>query len=237
MEDRTFDFEEENKKLTIKQNLDIGYAGEVWDASLVLIYFFKKQNFLFKNLINNKSYSGTKDPNFINDSKKIIFVPKNKIILELGAATGINGFSCGILGAKKVYLTDKEGCCKMLEANYELNKSQFEKDFECIIQDLDWTNEKHRELIKDKDKIDYIIGSDLVWNPKLREPLANTIKYYMDLNKNIKCFFSFEIRNNEILHFFNLFDKSKYKLEKIPDYLYDDTYKSDEIIIVRITNI
>ena len=125
----------------------------------------------------------------------------------------------------------------MLETNYELNKNEFEKGFECIIKELDWTNEKHRELIKDKDNLDYIIGSDLVWNPKLREPLANTIKYYMNLNKNIKCFFSFEIRNNEILHFFNLFDKDKYKLEKIPDYLYDDTYKSDEIIIRRITNI
>ena len=235
MEDRIFEFEEENKKLVIKQNLDIGYAGQVWDASLVLIYFFKKQNTLFKNLINNKKFKGPKDPNFINESKKIIFIPKNKIILELGAATGINGFSCGILGAKKIYLTDKEGCCKMLETNYELNKKEFEKEFECKIQELDWTKENQRELIKDK--IDYIIGSDLVWNPKLREPLANTIKYYMGLNKDIKCFFSFEIRNNEILQFFNLFDKSKYKLEKIPDYLYDDTYKSEEIIIIRITNL
>ena len=237
MKDRIFEFEDQNQKLIIKQNLDIGYAGEVWDASLVLIYFFKKQNKLFNDLINNKSYEGTKDPNFINDSKKIIFIPKNKIILELGAATGINGFSCGILGAKKVYLTDKEGCCKMIETNYELNKNEFEKGFQCIIKELDWTNEKHRELIKDKNNIDYIIGSDLVWNPKLREPLANTIKYYMNLNKNIKCFFSFEIRNSEILQFFNLFDKNKYKIEKIPDYLYDDTYKSDEIIIVRITNL
>ena len=237
MEDRKLEFEDLGKKLIIKQNLDIGYAGEVWDASLVLLYFFKKQNKLFKNLINNKNYKSTKDPNFINESKKIIFVPNNKIILELGAATGINGFTCGILGAKKVYLTDKGGCCKMLYTNYELNKNEFEKGFECVIQELDWTNESQRELIKDKDNIDYIIGSDLVWNPKLREPLANTIKYYMKLNKNIKCFFSFEIRNNEILQFFNLFDKNEYKLEKIPDYLYDDTYKSDEIIIVRLSNI
>ena len=142
MEDRRFEFEEENKKLVIKQNLDIGYAGQVWDASLVLIYFFKKQNHLFKNLINNKSFKGPKDPNFINESKKIIFIPKNKIILELGAATGVNGFTCGILGAKKIYLTDKGGCCELLKKNYEINKNNFNDNFECIIQELDWTCEK-----------------------------------------------------------------------------------------------
>ena len=92
-------------------------------------------------------------------------------------------------------------------------------------------------MIKDKDNIDYIVGSDLVWNPKLREPLANTIKYFMKLNKNIKCFFSYEIRDGEVNKFFELFEKNKYKIEKIKDELFDDMYKSDEIIIVVITNI
>jgi len=92
-------------------------------------------------------------------------------------------------------------------------------------------------MIKYKNNIDYIIGSDLVWNPKLREPLANTIKYYMKLNKNIKCFFSFEIRDNEVNNFLDLFDKNEYKIEKIKDELYDELYKSDEIIIIIITNI
>ena len=36
---------------------------------------------------------------------------------------------------------------------------------------------------------------------------------------------------------FLIYDKNKYRLEKIPDFLYDNTYKSDEIIIIRITNI
>ena len=221
MEDRIIEFENQNKKLIIKQNLDIGYAGSVWDASLVLIYFFKKQCDLYNNKNNNTQ----------------IFSPKNKIILELGAATGINGFTCGIFGAKKIYLTDKGGCCILLQKNYELNKNNFEKNFECIVQELDWTCEKQRTLIKDKDNIDYIVGSDLVWNPKLREPLANTIKYFMKLNKNIKCFFSYEIRDGEVNKFFELFEKNKYKIEKIKDELFDDMYKSDEIIIVVITNI
>ena len=51
MEDRIIEFESQNKKLIIKQNLDIGYAGPVRDASLVLIYFFKKQIDLYNNNI------------------------------------------------------------------------------------------------------------------------------------------------------------------------------------------
>ena len=221
MEDRIITFENQNKNLIINQNLDIGYAGSVWDASLVLVYFFKKQIDLYNNIkIENR-----------------IFFPKDKIFLELGAATGVNGFTCGILGAKKIYLTDKGGCCEMLKKNYEINKNTFNDNFECIIQELDWTCDKERNLIKDKCNLDYIIGSDLVWNPKLREPLANTIKYFMKLNKNIKCFFSFEIRDNEVNNFFELFDKNEYKIEKIKDELFDELYKSDEIIIVVITNI
>ena len=50
MEDRIIEFENQNKKLIIKQNLDIGYAGSVWDASLVLVYFFKKQIDLYNNI-------------------------------------------------------------------------------------------------------------------------------------------------------------------------------------------
>ena len=222
MEDRIIEFESQNKKLIIKQNLDIGYAGCVWDASLVLIYFFKKQIDLYNN-------------NAKNDN--IIFFPKDKIFLELGAATGTNGFTCGILGAKKLYLTDKGGCCELLKMNYEINKNNFNKNFECIIQELDWTCENDRKMIKDKNNIDYIIGSDLVWNPKLRVPLADTIKYYMKLNEKIKCFFSFEIRDEEVNNFFALFDKNNYKIEKIKDEFYDDMFKSDEIIIVMITNI
>ena len=91
-------------------------------------------------------------------------------------------------------------------------------------------------MIKDKNNLDYIIGSDLVWNPKLREPLANTIKYFMKLNKNIKCFLSFEIRDDEVNKFLSLFNKKEYIIEKIKDELFDEVYKSDEIIIIVITN-
>ena len=198
----------ENLSLQIKQNLDYKYAGEIWDAALVLTYFF----------INKKS-------------EKIINI-KNKIIIELGAGTGINGLILGALGAKKIILTDKGDCLDLLKENYENNKMKFDKNLICDIKELDWNKEDDRKTINDK--IDYIIGSDIVWNPKLRIPLFETINYLFENNENIEAIFSFQIRNNEIKDFLNLFNKNKYIIEKLPDDLYDDEYKADDIIILKI---
>ena len=197
-----------NKKLVINQNSEYKYAGEVWDAALVLIYF----------LINKKS--------------EIVINLKDKIILELGAGTGILGLTTGLLEAKKVVLTDKGGCTTLIKENYELNKNLFNDNFECEIKELDWLIEEDKKNIDDK--FDYIIGSDLVWNPKLREGLANTIKYFLNSKENTQAILSFQIRDKEIQNFFNLFQKDKYIIEKLPDNLYDENFFSEDIIIVRI---
>ena len=138
----------------------------------------------------------------------------------------------GLLNAKKVVLTDKEGCTKLLQENYELNKILFNDNFECEIKELDWLIDKDKYNIVDK--FDFIIGSDLVWNPNLREGLVNTIKYFLNSKENTQAIFSFQIRDKEIEKFFNLFEKDKFIIEKLPDNLYDENFFSEDIIIVRI---
>jgi hypothetical protein len=59
----------------------------------------------------------------------------------------------------------------------------------------------------------------------------------MDSNDNIETILSFQIRDKEIMNFFNLFNKEKYIIEKLPDNLYDDDYKADDILIVKIRKI
>lgn len=196
-----------NNELIINQNLDYGYAGEVWDAALVLSYF----------LINPKSQS--------------VINPKDKIILELGSGTGIIGLITGFLGAKKIILTDKGGCTKLISENYETNKKILPSHLECIVKEVDWLKEDYKKI---SDEVDYIIGSDLVWKNELIKPLSDIIKYFMERNNNCIAVFSFQIRDEKIKTFFDMFPKKEYKIEKLPDQYYDDEYKADDIIIIRI---
>lgn len=204
------------KSLTIKQNLDYGYAGEVWDASLVMGYF----------MINS------------NSEKVISF--KNKSFIELGAGTGILGLIAATKNASKVVLTDKGDCIGMLKENYETNKHILNNETSIEIKELDWMNVN--DLHNIKDHFDYIIGSDLVWKDELIKPLHDVIEYLMNMNNSengykTQTFLCFQIRDTKMKTFCDSFDKSKYKIEKIPDSLYDEEYKADDIIIVRIKHI
>ena len=203
------------KSLTIKQNLDYGYAGEVWDASLVMGYF----------MINS------------NSDKVITF--KNKSFIELGAGTGILGLIAAAKNASKVVLTDKGNCIGMLNENYETNKHVLDNTA-VETKELDWTS--INDLHNIKEHFDYIIGSDLVWKDELIKPLHDVIDYLMNMNisedgTKTQTFLCFQIRDTKMKTFCDTFDKSKYKIEKIPDSLYDEEYKADDIIIIRIKRI
>jgi predicted nicotinamide N-methyase len=197
--------EMDDLEIQISQDLNFGYAGEVWDAALVLSHFL------------------------INKNKRHQFTVNEKIILELGSGTGICGIICGILGAKKVYLTDKNENLNILQKNYEINKSKI-KNCEISIRSLDWN--KPEEYSNITDNIDYIICSDLVWNPEYFDPLANVLDYFT--NTSTQIILAYQYRKKSDLDFFEKLKEKKFIIERLPQNLLDEEYRADDIFIVFI---
>lgn len=201
-----------DKEIEIKQNCDFGYAGEVWDGALVLAYFF------------------------LSEKSKQVINFENKTIIELGAGTGILGIIAAGLNAKKVIQTDKEDCTKLIQINQELNKEKLGLKTTLETHTLNWIKEEDYAKF-DKESFDYIIGSDLVWNPVLREPLFKCVCHLLESQTSTEAIFGFQIRDKELMKFFALFPKDKYTIEKLPQTLYDENYQSEDIIIARIKKI
>jgi predicted nicotinamide N-methyase len=195
-----------DKELVIKQDLTYGYAGEVWDAALVLSYF----------LISQK---GTE---LINC--------KNKTILEIGSGTGIVGLVTSYLGAKKLYLTDKEECLNMLKINYEENKLNINNS-EIVITSLNWKDKDTYSNIKDY--CDIIIGSDIIWRT---EDFVDIVQLLDTVSlSGSMVVLSYTFRKEEELDFFKKIEKTeKWIFQKIPNSFLDEEYRSDDIFIVLL---
>jgi len=189
-----------DKELEISQDLNFGYAGEVWDAALSFSNYLKKINF------------------------------ENKVILELGAGTAI----CGLVaaadkGVKKVYLTDKECNLKIIEKNYEINKDLLCKDV--VITGIDWCDEKTYSNIKNEE-FDYIICSELIWNPILFSGLVNTLNCFSNINTVVLL--SYTYRKPSDLEFFKMIKDNKWTIEEVNKEEIDEDYRDEYITIFKL---
>lgn len=212
------DLENNYKEIEILQDSSYGYAGEVWDAALVLSHFL------------------------VNKSKKHNFSLKDKKILELGSGTGIAGIMCSMLGGKKVYLTDKHENLEILKKNVELNKSKgiIPSDCEVVIAPLDWNKKEEytsNKYISKDDSFDLILCSDLIWNEKVFEDLKDVINYFTK-NESVEVLLSYQYRQRSDVEFFNkMKEGNQWKLERVPDSWLDDEYRAEDIFIVIMKKI
>lgn len=108
-----------------------------------------------------------------------LFVGKS--VLEVGSGLGLGGITAARY-AHRTVLTDYQGdTCAALEYNVELNRP-FTHEFEptkpnTIVQHLDWDDMESIQAAGNGEKVDVIIGSDIICEPSTAEGFLRVVRH------------------------------------------------------------
>lgn len=203
------DFENDNDNLylEIKQDLKYGYAGEVWDGSLVLAYYLIQSKFKFEN----------------------------KNVLELGAGTGILSLVSLYLGAKNVIISDLEDVLSLVKENVEINSKIIDKN-KVIVTQIDWNIPEQSLNIKKDNDFDYIILSECIWNPDHIEPLVKTLMNLIS-DKTIlliSCTFRDNDHKNQLNYIKYVSSSLGFRVELIDQKDQNGKFNSPDIFLMKM---
>ena len=121
---------------------------------------------------------------------------QGKNVLELGSGTALPGLLCAKIGARKVWLSDDAWQPNTLKNGHEAVKINSLEEYVDVIG-LTW-GEYNENLIQFRNnQLDYIIGSDLFFDPKVFEPLIKTISYLLTSNKEAEVFITVQERSSD----------------------------------------
>lgn len=139
------EFRINNKPLYIEQmdSAELGTGLTIWDGSVVLA-------------------------KYLEQCADVLV--KDKRVIELGCGTGLVGIAAGILGAKRVVLTDLQYTHSNINKNIRANTGNFPKGTKMSVKELDWLNLPERM----EESYDLILASDVVWLEGLVRPLVET---------------------------------------------------------------
>lgn len=225
-----------SRSIIDQQHGDTG--NNLWDTSI-----------LFAKCLEHNSCDNDKG------NKLNLLNVSNKNVLELGTGTGFVGLCTVYCDAKNVYLTDLDYCIKNIQINvdknrfiWDLNHNHNKKQCEIIknpfdnvnVFELDWLNYKQSLLkyngIINKNSIDLIIGSDIIWIKELVPYLVNTLEYLYENILNHKengiMVIAEQIRSNPVSKlFWSLIKEKGFNKHRISHKFFHPDFVSDKIII------
>lgn len=190
-------------------DLDIfpcGIGGRIWKSAVMLSNFLNNENF--------RKYVNFED----------------KVVLELGAGCGIGGLIASKHKAKRVYLTDNDpGCIEVMKNNYELNQKRLNlRDVEVF--SFDWSNKDDYE--KFGEKIDIVIGSDIIYGLFMVDGLIRALDKLCEVGMTVVL--AFHKRGGEHEVFFKkLGDTGKWKVEEVSQFVLEEEYLRNGIVIMN----
>ena len=118
---------------------------------------------------------------------------RGKNVLELGAGTSLPGLLCSKLGAEHVWLSDDATAPNILSNCEEAVRLNELKDKVSVIG-ITWGS-FDADVLNFENTLDYIIGSDLFFDPEVFEPLCVTLSFLLKRNPGAQVFISVQERS------------------------------------------
>ena len=121
---------------------------------------------------------------------------QHKKVLELGSGTALPGLLCAKMGARKVWLSDDSSQPKTLNNCKEAVRMNGLEDRVDVIG-LTW-GEYTKNLTQFRNnKLDYVVGSDLFFDPKVFEPLIKTLSYLLSIKNDTEIYITVQERSTD----------------------------------------
>lgn len=144
-------------------------------------------------------------------------------VLELGSGTGFLSIAFAkMYPTVKVHTTDIAGNLPLIERNVALNQVSGSVK----VEELDW---RYPYRLKD---FDLVFGSDLVYLQEMHIPLISTIRKVATPRTQI--YLCNEWRKRADLEFYLTARKAGFTSTILPTWYLDDSYRSEEVPIVRL---
>ena len=118
-------------------------------------------------------------------------------MLELGSGTALPGLLCSKLGAKKVFLSDDMWQPNTIHNCNEAIKVNGLSDDKISALGLTWGEFSPGGLLRPElqEQLDFVIGSDLFFDPKVFEPLIVTLAYLLRLHPECQVLITVQERS------------------------------------------
>ncbi|CAD5217954.1 unnamed protein product [Bursaphelenchus xylophilus] len=122
---------------------------------------------------------------------------ESSTVLELGSGVGcVPSILLARLGVRKVYCTDKNVCLEKIHENLKRNLSNEELE-KVEVKELDWNAlSATQNWLSTLERLDFIVGSDIFFDPITFEPLIKTIRCIIDKFPEAKLIFSYQNRDS-----------------------------------------
>ena len=117
-----------------------------------------------------------------------------KRVLELGAGTSLPGLLCAKIGAEKVWLSDDPHIPNILTNCREAVKLNSLQDTVDVVG-VSWGLYDPDIFLFESGDLDFILGSDLFFDPEVFEPLCCTLSYLLEHNPRARAYISLQERS------------------------------------------